>query len=688
MALLFDLLPPGTIVENTLELIRDYIPPNQGDVKNRIPFQRGFNQQRFKRHETVPKDKETYPYPYVFINIEGKEAWHTHHPIQVIEMIRKLRRSSMISPYVSVHMDRNTIYIRTSGGRNMRLVGILKPFVAYLKKNKLETATVQSPIDLRKTSYGNFLDFFSEQWVEWLDLYEERTILTCQSFDDFVERASYDSGNGEPFSHFELEPSWIVDIVAGFSQFMHMNQMTRAVLNSAMLTAAPNIVPNPYKNDNFTYGLEHAQRRLLQTRLERDYDLSGLYISYQLPVTIMADPYATEDGTSQNKAMLERGGMRIYMTRTHTVKINTSAKNSKIERIEKPDERCVGRQMADFSKITKDGLPVIGEYYSHGTALVGVTTQEKDMTVNQRKMDSILGDQLEMGLEATSSSSLNTNEMIYDPENTVGISKKRDNSIILRDEMGFVEEIRDRYSHANHLRHLTISVRIPHVTEEGDKAQISSHGQKGVICMIENCVDRPFSSQTGNSAGFIIGPAGIIGRNTPAVCHQMLVSKGSVMNGKKYEATAFRNRQIQHNLQESIQTLHQKGYHQYGYERFYCGKTGKRIQRPLFTAITDVNPLCHLVSKKNYARDKGAMKESTRQAVDGRKNAGGLRLGGMELENLIAIGACCINNSKLKKHADLWILFICRRCGTMAIGNDTLVSLMHRNDLCRFSLRP
>ena len=71
----------------------------------------------------------------------------------------------------------------------------------------------------------------------------------------------------------------------------------------------------------------------------------------------------------------------------------------------------------------------------------------------------------------------------------------------------------------------------------------------------------------------------------------------------------------------------------------YDGETGTRFQHPVTVGISYIQKLHHLVSKKMHARSTGPYSAVTQQPLGGRANAGGQRLGEMEVWALQAYGA-------------------------------------------------
>jgi DNA-directed RNA polymerase beta subunit len=111
------------------------------------------------------------------------------------------------------------------------------------------------------------------------------------------------------------------------------------------------------------------------------------------------------------------------------------------------------------------------------------------------------------------------------------------------------------------------------------------------------------------------------------------------------------------------------GFRNDGKETFYDGKTGRKLKAQLFVGNVFYQKLDHLVSNKIHARSKGPVTLLTKQPTEGKSKKGGLRLGEMEKDCLIAQGASLVLKERFD--SDKTSVPICKDCGLVAINDKT-----------------
>jgi len=174
--------------------------------------------------------------------------------------------------------------------------------------------------------------------------------------------------------------------------------------------------------------------------------------------------------------------------------------------------------------------------------------------------------------------------------------------------------------------------RIPNI---GDKF-CSRCGQKGTIGLVIPEANMPFTKE-GIRPDIIINPHALPSRMTIGQLIETLMGKACVMYGGFGDCTAFMNKGEKASRFGNMLT--HVGFHSSGNQYLYNGETGERMSSEIFMGPTYYMRLKHMVKDKINYRSKGPRTILTRQTVQGRANDGGLRIGEMERDGVIAHGA-------------------------------------------------
>jgi hypothetical protein len=148
---------------------------------------------------------------------------------------------------------------------------------------------------------------------------------------------------------------------------------------------------------------------------------------------------------------------------------------------------------------------------------------------------------------------------------------------------------------------------------------------------------------------------------------ECIVGKSAVSYGGFADATAFQNKGSK--IKVFGETLVKAGYHSSGNEILYNGMTGEQIETEIFIGPTFYMRLKHMVKDKINYRAQGPRTALTRQPVSGRANDGGLRIGEMERDSVIAHGATHFLKESMMERGDKYYAAICNTTGLLAIYN-------------------
>jgi len=197
----------------------------------------------------------------------------------------------------------------------------------------------------------------------------------------------------------------------------------------------------------------------------------------------------------------------------------------------------------------------------------------------------------------------------------------------------------------------------------GDKFS-SRHGQKGVMSRVWPTEDMPFSD-SGVVPDILFNPHGFPSRMTIGMLLESIAGKAGAMHATQQMGTPFqfseRNRAVDHFGEQ----LSAAGYAYHGKENMHSGVYGNEMEVHIFVGLIYYQRLRHMVSDKDQVRAKGPINQLTHQPIHGRKVHGGIRLGEMERDALLAHGTSFIVQERLFHCSDEAKALLCAKCGSI-----------------------
>ncbi|KAK3701581.1 DNA-directed RNA polymerase III complex subunit Rpc2 [Vermiconidia calcicola] len=210
---------------------------------------------------------------------------------------------------------------------------------------------------------------------------------------------------------------------------------------------------------------------------------------------------------------------------------------------------------------------------------------------------------------------------------------------------------------------IKIQTRQTRRPEIGDKFS-SRHGQKGVVGIIAEQADMPFTD-SGIVPDIIMNPHGFPSRMTVGKMLELVSGKAGVLAGTQEYGTAFGGSKVEDMGAELVK----HGFSYSGKDFVTSGITGESLPSYVFFGPIYYQKLKHMVQDKMHARATGPRAILTRQPTEGRSRAGGLRLGEMERDCLIAYGASQLLLERLMLSSDAHEVDVCETCGMMGYNN-------------------
>ena len=196
----------------------------------------------------------------------------------------------------------------------------------------------------------------------------------------------------------------------------------------------------------------------------------------------------------------------------------------------------------------------------------------------------------------------------------------------------------------------------------------SRAGQKGTLGLIIPEEDMPFTAD-GIRPDLIINPHAIPSRMTIGQIVESLFGKVCTSYGAFGDCTAFQVKGSNYSTYAPF--LVKAGFNSTGNQILYNGMTGEQIQSDIYIGPTYYMRLKHMVKDKINYRATGPRTNLTRQTVQGRANDGGLRIGEMERDGVLAHGMSYFLNESFMIRGDEYFMAICNKTGAIAIYNET-----------------
>ncbi|XP_061343132.1 DNA-directed RNA polymerase III subunit 2 [Gastrolobium bilobum] len=545
-------------------------------------------------------------------------------PQRFATAMRKLRRAGKIGEFVSIYVNekQHCVYLASDGGRVCRPLVIADKGISRVKEHHMKEL-----IDGVRT----FDDFLRDGLIEYLDVNEENNALI----------ALYEGDATSETTHIEIEPFTILGVCAGLIPYPHHNQSPRNTYQCAMgKQAMGNIAYNQLRRmDTLLYLLVYPQRPLLTTKTIELVGYDKLGAGQNATVAVMSySGYDIEDAIVMNKSSLDRGFGRCIVMKKYTV-INQKYANSTSDRILRPDRTAenAGRMQI----LDDDGLAAPGEII-----------RPNDIYINkQSPIDTRIQ---------------NTGSAANLPNNAY-----RNNYQTFKGHGGEVVDRVVLCSDKNNNMCIKFIIRHTRRPELGDKFS-SRHGQKGVCGTIVQQEDFPFSEK-GICPDLIMNPHGFPSRMTVGKMIELLGGKAGVSCGRFHYGSAFGERSGHADKVETIsETLVKHGFNYSGKDFIYSGITGCPLQAYIFMGPIYYQKLKHMVLDKMHARGSGPRVMLTRQPTEGRARNGGLRVGEMERDCLIAYGASMLIYERLMLSSDPFEVQVCRACGLLGYYNYKL----------------
>jgi DNA-directed RNA polymerase II subunit RPB2 len=198
----------------------------------------------------------------------------------------------------------------------------------------------------------------------------------------------------------------------------------------------------------------------------------------------------------------------------------------------------------------------------------------------------------------------------------------------------------------------------------------SRAGQKGTLGLIIPEDDMPFTDD-GIRPDLIINPHAIPSRMTIGQIVESLFGKVCTSYGAYGDCTAFQVKGSNYFTYAPL--LVKAGFHSSGNQVLYNGMNGEQLSADIYIGPTYYMRLKHMVKDKINYRARGPNTVLTRQPVQGRANDGGLRIGEMERDGVLAHGMSYFLNESFMVRGEKqdFYIAVCNKTGAISIYNES-----------------
>ena len=585
------------------------------------------------RVQHIDDADESLRYNGCRIFVDGKLIGYIEDGLQLANTLKNLRRNGKIHPHIGIYfyssLNSNAtkrLYISCNSGR------VLRPLAIVKEGKSLMTSEVIEKINKKFLSW---IDLIYMGIIELVDANEEENCFIS------IDLNAIDSNT----THIEIYPPSILGIGASVIPYPEHNQSPRNTYESAMAKqslgfSTPLMNASTYVRQHF---MLYPQIPIVTTKAINLLGLDERPTGQNCIVAVLPfEGYNIEDAVVFNKSSVERGLARTFFYRVYEAEAKQYPGGMK-DTFELPsaDENIRGfRGEKAYRLLEQDGAVMHEAIVTGGDILIGRTSPPR--FIEEYKEFEVKG------------------------------PYRRDTSIGVRpSENGVVDSVIMTQS-VEGGKMYKIRVRDMRIPEIGDKFA-SRHGQKGILGMLVNQEDLPYT-QDGIVPDIMINPHAFPSRMTVGQFMESLGGKAAALRGKVVDGSAF----LGEKLNDIKGFMEQYGFKYSGKEEMYDGRTGLKFPVEVYIGVVYYQKLHHMVADKIHSRARGQVQMLTKQPTEGRARGGGLRFGEMERDCLIAYGASMMLKDRLLEESDKAEVNVFERCGLLSYYD-----IKQRRYICR-----
>ena len=592
------------------------------------------------------------------VQINGGTIGFTQDPLRLTQVLKLMKWTACLPPTASISFNTgdNIVRIYLDDGRPLRPLWHLQAEGAWPQiMLDVHHGKATAMPGWRALVCGTYpptaaFDIYSAAFLDPLAAETAAAALTLDAYaahlapyagaveyvDPYEGNEAYISwwGRVEDLSpthtHAEIHPSSLMGLLASMIPFANHNQAPRNQLSCSQSKQGIGYYATNYENRFDTYGsmLCYGEGALARTIVHDAVAGGAMPYGTNLVFALACfNGYNQDDGILFNRSSIERGLFRSLAFRSYETVEEVDPISKAVYRIGNPHNVLAWTTLkagVDYSQLDEFGVIKEGTVITDKTVLVGryLTNPETGAITDASLLP------------------------------TVFTKGRVDRVVVLHQ--------------ANGMRLVRVRIFEERVPELGDKFS-SRHGQKGTMGMLLDAQDMPRTAE-GIVPDVVVNPHCIPSRMTIAQMLEQVFGKLGAMIGAKMNATSFMNdEQSFKAIGDALQTL---GFQRDGEEIMYSGMTGVMFTGSVFIAPLYFMRLKHLTQDKMNSRSTGRKEIRTHQPTGGRGNEGGMRIGEMERDSLIAHGVTDFLEETMMKRSDGTSFWVCNGCGTIPIYNE------------------
>ena len=624
----------------------------------------------------------------IFVN--GNWIGCHRNPATLVNIFRLYRRNGLINIFTSITWDcsNNDIKIYTDGGRFVRPLYIINhnniliqpKHISAILTNEYTFTDLVSGFRKRKDKYNYYnckvnnlesigiINITHSQLQNSPNLqfnpiieklYEEQAVIEyidCQEFDTSLLSFGFTISHKSllNYTHAELHPSMALSFNAHLLPFIQYNAGPRVIMSSKHVKQGITTYAMNFNNriDTSSIVLNSPEKSLVTCRLNNVLGVDKFGQGHNLFVAVSKYNYNQEDAIVGNQSAIDMGLFGTSYYKQYSDIEKTDIKTGEEHHFYNPDLQyaeemtdypdsslLASKSRKDYSKIDKYGLPKKGVFLEKDDIVIGKYMKGKDERGTDVFVD--ISTDVKLGNEGS----------IVDKVFTCQTNEEGDRMVKVR----------------------TCQHRPPVL---GDKFA-SRNCQKGTFGLVMKKEDMPYT-EDGIVPDIILDPASYPSRMTIPQLIEILFGNLAAELGFFGCYNAFEPVNI-----EQINDIleHKLGLTSMGNRVLYNGMNGQQMEVSIFSGVIYYQRLKYMVDDKINTREGGrrdnqgvtvpggAYTVKERQSVAGRANGGGLRIGEMERDVLLAHGVWGFIKESFIERCDKFIIQVSKASGEISICN-------------------